>query len=71
MQLKLWDVSKIDIGEGVLEKTRWAGAIDNVGGKVLSALVRATKALGECSECRGSRWGQHLSCHPCLLLFEV
>ena len=37
---------KIDIGEGVLEKTRWAGAIDNVGGKTLSALVRATKSWG-------------------------
>ena len=37
---------KIDIGEGVLEKTRWAGAIDNVGGKTLSALVRATKPWG-------------------------
>ena len=37
---------KIDIGDGVLEKTRWAGAIDNVGGDTLSALVRATKPWG-------------------------
>lgn len=37
---------KIQIGEGVLEKTRWAGAIDNVGGDTLSALVRACKPWG-------------------------
>ncbi len=37
---------KIEVGDGVLEKTRWAGAIDNVGGKTLSALVRATKPWG-------------------------
>ena len=37
---------KIEVGDGVLEKTRWAGAIDNVGGNTLSALVRATKAWG-------------------------
>jgi len=37
---------KIDIGDGVLEKTRWAGAIDNVGGKTLGALIRATKPWG-------------------------
>ncbi|MEJ2116036.1 MAG: zinc-binding dehydrogenase, partial [Gammaproteobacteria bacterium] len=37
---------KILIGDGVLEKTRWAGAIDNVGGDTLSALVRATKPWG-------------------------
>lgn len=37
---------KIQIGNGVLEKTRWAGAIDNVGGNTLSALVRATKPWG-------------------------
>jgi NADPH2:quinone reductase len=37
---------KVQIGDGVLEKTRWAGAIDNVGGNTLSALVRATKSWG-------------------------
>lgn len=37
---------KIQIDEGVLEKTRWAGAIDNVGGDTLSALVRACKPWG-------------------------
>ena len=37
---------KIKFGDSVLEKTRWAGAIDNVGGDTLSALVRATKPWG-------------------------
>ncbi len=37
---------KILIGNSVLEKTHWAGAIDNVGGDTLSALVRATKPWG-------------------------
>ncbi len=37
---------KIQIGEGVLEKTCWAGAIDNVGGDTLSALVRACASWG-------------------------
>lgn len=37
---------KIQIGDGVLEKTRWAGAIDNVGGNTLSALVRACMPWG-------------------------
>jgi NADPH2:quinone reductase len=37
---------KIKIDDGVLEKTRWAGAIDNVGGETLSALVRASKPWG-------------------------
>jgi len=36
----------IKLDGGVLEKTRWAGAIDNVGGDTLSALVRATKPWG-------------------------
>ena len=37
---------KLEIGDGALEHTRWAGAIDNIGGKTLSALVRATKDQG-------------------------
>ena len=37
---------KIKLSDSVLEKTRWAGAIDNVGGDTLSALVRATKPWG-------------------------
>ncbi len=36
----------INVGDGVLEKTRWAGAIDNVGGKMLGNLVRTTRAWG-------------------------
>ena len=36
----------LDIGNGVLEKAQWAGAIDNVGGESLSNLVRATKSWG-------------------------
>jgi len=43
---KIVSREKILIGDGVLEKTRWAGAIDNVGGDTLSALVRATKPWG-------------------------
>lgn len=37
---------ELNVGDGVLEKTRWAGAIDNVGGQALSNLVRATKPWG-------------------------
>ena len=43
---KVVNREKILIGDGALEKTRWAGAIDNVGGDTLSALVRATKPWG-------------------------
>ena len=34
------------VGDGMLEKAQWAGAIDNVGGETLSKLVRATKPWG-------------------------
>ena len=37
---------KLNVGDAVLEKTRWAGAIDNVGGETLSNLVRSTKSWG-------------------------
>ena len=37
---------EIEVGRGVLEKARWAGAIDNVGGETLSHLVRTTKPWG-------------------------
>jgi len=37
---------KIKIDDGILEKTRWAGAIDNIGGDTLSALVRASMPWG-------------------------
>ncbi|MYB89131.1 MAG: acryloyl-CoA reductase [Proteobacteria bacterium] len=36
----------VESGGGMLEKARWAGAIDNVGGETLSSLVRATKPWG-------------------------
>ncbi len=39
-------LNKLDIGDGVLEKTHWAGAIDNLGGDVLSKLIRATTPWG-------------------------
>ena len=37
---------KLEIGDGILEKTRWAGAIDNIGGPMLSKLVRAARPWG-------------------------
>ena len=43
---KVVDRDWVASGEGMLEKARWAGAIDNVGGETLSALVRATKPWG-------------------------
>ena len=36
----------VESGGGMLEKARWAGAIDNVGGETLSQLVRATRPWG-------------------------
>jgi acrylyl-CoA reductase (NADPH) len=35
-----------DAGARPLERERWAGAIDNVGGAMLSALLRSTRAGG-------------------------
>lgn len=43
---KVVGLDKLNIGDGVIEKTRWAGAIDNVGGDVLAKLIRATKPWG-------------------------
>lgn len=37
---------ELNVGENLLEKAQWAGAIDNVGGETLSKLVRATKPWG-------------------------
>lgn len=37
---------QLKVGSGALEKARWAGAIDNVGGQMLGDLVRATKPWG-------------------------
>lgn len=36
----------VESGGSMLEKARWAGAIDNVGGGTLSGLVRATRPWG-------------------------
>lgn len=36
----------VESGGGMLEKARWGGAIDNVGGETLSCLVRATQPWG-------------------------
>lgn len=36
----------VESGGSMLEKARWAGAIDNVGGETLSRLVRATRPWG-------------------------
>ena len=38
-------------GEGLLEKTRWAGAIDNVGGDMLNGLTRVIKPFGNIASC--------------------
>lgn len=43
---KIIDRRQLNVGEGALEKARWAGAIDNVGGAMLSDLVRATRPWG-------------------------
>ncbi len=40
------DRRQLNVGEGALEKVRWAGAIDNVGGAMLSDLIRATRPWG-------------------------
>ena len=38
-------------GEGLLEATRWAGAIDNVGGDMLNGLTRVIKPFGNIASC--------------------
>jgi putative YhdH/YhfP family quinone oxidoreductase len=38
-------------GEGLLEKTRWAGAIDNIGGDMLNGLTRVIKPFGNIASC--------------------
>ncbi len=37
---------EVEIGRDLLGKARWAGAIDNVGGKTLSSVVRSTRPWG-------------------------
>ena len=43
---KVVEREQLNVGDGLLETVRWAGAIDNVGGQTLSSLVRATKSWG-------------------------
>ncbi|MGQ0595302.1 MAG: oxidoreductase [Gammaproteobacteria bacterium] len=43
---RILDRHTMDLGSRPLEKAEWAGAIDNVGGKVLAWLTRTTQALG-------------------------
>ena len=43
---RVLDRHAIDLGSRPLEKAEWAGAIDNVGGDVLSWLTRTTRSLG-------------------------
>ena len=43
---KIIDRDQLNVGDGLLEKVQWAGAIDNVGGETLSKLVRAAKPWG-------------------------
>ncbi len=38
-------------GEGLLEKTRWAGAIDNIGGDMLNGLTRVIQPFGNIASC--------------------
>ncbi len=40
------DRKTLDLGSRALEKSQWAGAIDNVGGEVLAWLTRTTKPWG-------------------------
>jgi len=37
---------ELDLGQRPLEEARWAGAIDNVGGKILAGLTRTMKPRG-------------------------
>lgn len=41
----------IDWGTRPMESTRWAGALDNVGGETLSALTRVIKPWGSIASC--------------------
>ena len=56
------DRRRLDLGTRPLEKTRWAGAIDNLGGAMLSWLTRTVEPLGEHRQRRFSR-RQHARHH--------
>ena len=43
---EVMDREDIETGGDMLEKARWAGAIDNVGGETLSSVVRSTRPWG-------------------------
>lgn len=65
---KVVDRDWVGSGGGMLEKTRWAGAIDNVGGETLSSLVRATKPWGNVvSVGIAGGTGFHLSTMPFII----
>lgn len=40
------DRFSLDLGAGPLEKAQWGGAVDNVGGAILSWITRTTRARG-------------------------
>lgn len=62
------DRNWVESGGGMLEKARWAGAIDNVGGETLSCLVRATKPWGNVvSVGIAGGTGFHLSTMPFII----
>ncbi len=50
----------VDWGTRPLEKARWAGAIDNVGGDVLAGLTRLVKPYGNIASC-GMAGGESLA----------
>ena len=59
---------QVELGDGMLEKICWAGAIDNVGGETLSNLVRATKPWGNVvSVGIAGGTGFHLSTMPFII----
>ena len=65
---KVVDRDWVESGGAMLEKARWAGAIDNVGGETLSCLVRATKPWGNVvSVGIAGGTGFHLSTMPFII----
>ena len=57
----------IDLGSRPLEKTQWAGAIDNVGGDLLTWLTRTTNLWQYCQHRHGRQCGSEVdgaAVHP-------
>ncbi len=52
--------NKIDLAGSVLEKAKWGGAIDNVGGDILAWLIRTTRPWGNIASV-GMAQGSHLN----------